>query len=159
MKGSSKRNHFDVITSKCRPVRHHCVGHVFLSLFNRRQLRSYVHDHFPPCCNKIATLRAVHSTRLNQNFMYYLATVSSSGEVLSSKTLTQGWFTIARSIIHDIYCLKLWYVALLCKQAKIWVSTASSLDYNITSYLQKCVHNLAKSMLDLQCMVLSNTQC
>ena len=28
MKASSKRNHFDVITSKCRPDRHHCVGQV-----------------------------------------------------------------------------------------------------------------------------------
>ena len=40
MKASSKQNHFDVITSKCRPDRHYCVGQVFLSLPNRRQLRA-----------------------------------------------------------------------------------------------------------------------
>ena len=27
MNTSSKWNHFDIITSKCRPDRHHCVGH------------------------------------------------------------------------------------------------------------------------------------
>ena len=43
-------NHFDVITSKCWPDRHHCVGQVFLSLPNCRQLQAHIDNCLLFCC-------------------------------------------------------------------------------------------------------------
>ena len=60
MKASSKRNHFDVIASKCRPDHHHCVGQVFLSLPTAASGRPHVDDpcHFVVNLQQIAAQRA-----------------------------------------------------------------------------------------------------
>ena len=47
-----KRNHFNVITSKCQLDRHHCVGQVFLSLPNHRPWRWWP---LTICCKFTAT--------------------------------------------------------------------------------------------------------
>ena len=54
MKASSKRNHFDVGASKCRPDRHHCVGHYRSPVACRTLTTAY---HFVVNLQQIATQR------------------------------------------------------------------------------------------------------
>ena len=48
----SKRNHFDVISSKCRQDRQHCVGQVSYRYLTATNGMPYVDDFLPFCCKQ-----------------------------------------------------------------------------------------------------------
>ena len=171
MKASSKRNHFDVITSKCRPDRHHCVGQVFLSLPNSRQWMPPVDDRLPFCCKfttkLIATQRGItkllnpkinmHSVEWNASKVN-LSTTSGSPRPQThwsrSVNLLLSWRPDRCSLISvPSYCKFAWTAAptgeLLSEIAYIATGLGASetMRYNLHGYSlrdQMVVHAASK---------------